>query len=69
MRRKYQITVGSKVSNNYPKGQALLICNGGSGYLWLGYEDKCLAWIDERQLDAICKQWSKVRVDKKEPKT
>ncbi len=66
MRKKYQITIGSQVDGKYPKGYAELIVNSsGDGYLWLGHERGCVAWIDERQLDAICKQWMKVREGKK----
>lgn len=65
MKRNYKITVGSRVADNYPRGTAeLMIDKNGTPFLWLGYENKCIAWIDPRSIKAIAKQICKRKAAK-----
>lgn len=65
MRKTYSITV---LKGKDSKGSAHLVIGYAGepeaphGYLWLGDADgNCVGWIDERQMNAIVKQWNKLK--------
>lgn len=61
---KYQTTLaGGFGAEKREHGTAEIVINSsGHGYLWLGNgRGGCIAWIDQRQMDAIARQWQKLR--------